>query len=407
MSEIKKMLREFGLLTKLYIILSLVVIFSGSNYISNYCMQILSIMVVISIFTTKIKDVKRSSFFIKKDKFIFILMVLINLFLVWQLQNSFSKNTSLVFIMRFIVYALLIAIIYKMEVFYTIIKLSKIYSIVVAFSILIETVITGEKSGGLIGDYQYVGIIMCIMSGIFIASIYCEKNKLDVIELIVIVTTLLTSGKRSLTIIVVIGYLAIFLISSRKDKIIRFLKINSILALSISLAYLFIPQVRLVFERFMYYSGDKTLNGRMFYWSSAIEIWQNNTFTGIGMGSFSKYFDIYYHRLGNLEAYDAHNIYIQMLAEIGTIGFLLFCSLFIIAFIKTFIMARDKYVRQNSRYQLIIYFSFYIQVWFIIYGFSGNALYGPSQLYIYILSIAMMISVKTRIYFNECFKTTI
>ena len=407
MSEIKKMLREFGLLTKLYIILSLVVIFSGSNYISNYCMQILGIMVVISIFTTKIKDVKRSSFFIKKDKFIFILMVLINLFLVWQLQNSFSKNTSLVFIMRFIVYALLIAIIYKMEVFYTIIKLSKIYSRVVAFSILIETVITGEKSGGLIGNYQYVGIIMCIMSGIFIASIYCEKNKLDVIGLIVIVTTLLTSGKRSLTIIVVIGYLAIFLISSRKDKIIRFLKINSILALSISLAYLFIPQVRLVFERFMYYSGDKTLNGRMFYWSSAIEIWQNNTFTGIGMGSFSKYFDIYYHRLGNLEAYDAHNIYIQMLAEIGTIGFLLFCSLFIIAFIKTFIMARDKYVRQNSRYQLIIYFSFYIQVWFIIYGFSGNALYGPSQLYIYILSIAMMISVKTRIYFNECFKTTI
>lgn len=400
MNEIKYLFKSFGFFTKLYILLSMIVIFSGSNNISDYCMQILSLMVIISIFTTKIKEVRRSSYFIKRDKILLYIMILINIFLIWQLNNTFSVSTNIVFILRFLVYALLITFIFKVEVFYTIIKLCKYYSIVVAMSIIVETILTGQKSGGFIGDYQYVGIIMCIMAGLFMASMYCEKNKFDMMGLVIIIITLLTSGKRSLTIISVIGYIALFIIASNKGKIIKFLKVGGIVTATTSIAYLIVPQVRLVFERFMYYTGDKTLNGRMYYWTSAIEIWEKNKFTGIGMGSFSKYFDQYYHRLGNLEAYDAHNIYLQMLAEIGTVGFLLFCSFFVIAFLKTLRMTFNKYVRDNSKYLLIVYFSLYIQIWFIIYGLSGNALYGPSQFYIYILGVSMMISVKTRIYFN-------
>ena len=166
-------------------------------------------------------------------------------------------------------------------------------------------------------------------------------------------------------------------------------------------AYFTVPAVRMLAERILLYSGDKTYNGRSYYWTAALSIFSNNKIHGIGMGCFSQYFDVYFHRLGNLEAYDAHNIYIQMLAELGIVGEALFVIFFVICLISTIKLFKKLRKIREKEYGYVLCYSVFLQIWFIVYGATGNPLYGAGQSFFYIASIAMMMSVKHELKIKE------
>ncbi len=380
--------------SKLYIILYTAVMFSGSTFLASFVMPLICVMILMLFCMSKVKGFQKNAFICKKISVIHVIMLAITAFMIYQLRFSFRSNTTLAFAERFIVYFMLLVIPSKMELNYRILKAVRWYSYPVALSILAEVLITGEKAGGLVGNYQFAGMMMSISFSVILIDYYFSRKRINLLGLGITFLALMTSGKRSFTLLSIGAYILASCFINYKKKTKMFLKLTSLLLVVVILAYLFIPSTRLVFNRFVDYRGDETYNGRTYYWVAAKQIYQNNKLTGIGMGCFSEYFDVYFHRLGNSEAYDAHNIYMQMIAELGIIGTGLFILLFISSLFLTFDLFRRKSIRQNKKCMYILCYSAYMQIWFIVYGLTGNPLYGAGQCFFYIGAIAMMLSVK-------------
>lgn len=115
-------------------------------------------------------------------------------------------------------------------------------------------------------------------------------------------------------------------------------------------------------------SGDIT-NGRAELNARMIQIFQDHMIFGIGPFCTLEYTGEY---LG-------HNIYLTTLSESGIIGFVALVVLLLLNFRDT--MQRFR-AGDDSVY---MYVSLYIQLFFIIYGFTGNPLYGTQFLATYIL----------------------
>lgn len=385
---------KFNIFELAYILLFVLAMFSGSTALSGYVMPMICAIVIILFLTSIIKGFPKNAIKYKGDYLLKSIMALIVLFLIYQLSFSYNKSVTAVFVERFFVYSLLFVFVPKMDLTFKVIKVIRWYSFFVAISIIITTLITGSHSGGLVGNYQFAGMMMSISFGVFLTDYYFEKNNMNLFGLALTFIALLTSGKRTFSLLALLAYLLIFLISKNKDKRKKFIYMTGSLIMIVFIAYFTIPSVRLVAERLIAYSGDTTYNGRSYFWTAAIDIYEENKAVGIGMGCFSHYFDAFYHRLGNMEAYDAHNIYIQMLAELGIVGELLFVSLFTTGLIKTFLLLKKESIRKNKKCMYILCYSLYIQLWFIIYGFTGNPLYGAGQCFFYISAVAMMLSLK-------------
>ena len=387
---------KVSILEAIYIVIFILAMFSGSTFLSNYVMYLLILLFILLFTFAKIQGVKKCAIKSKGDFWLKFLFILIIIYLIYQLSFTYDYNTTFAFVQRFIAYFLFLIYVPKMELSYRTLKGIRLYSFVVACSILLTTMISGSKSGGIVGSFQSAGMMMSICFGVFLIDYYYGKNNFNVIGLVLTFLALLTSGKRMFTFLAILSYLLIFWLTNDKSKRKRFIILTTIIISGIILSYFFIPSVRLVIERIYAYSGDDTFNGRSYFWTAAYDIFQKHKYFGIGMGCFSKFFGAFYYRLGNMEAYDAHNIYIQMSAELGIVGESLFIMLFLVSLLKTFKLIKNKNVRKTREKMYILSYSLYIQLWFIIYGFTGNPLYGAAQFFFYISGVAMMLSIKNQ-----------
>lgn len=388
--KINKIFTNLTFSEKTYNIIFLLIMYSGSTFLSKYVMELVCLLILIRIMQSGFFNIV---FFYKKIQLIHIFLVIFNIFLFFQLFVSFDKNITFVFFQRFLIFLIFLLYPLKNRINYQILNLIKRYSIFIAISILGSSIIYKTKMGGLVGDYQSAGMMMSISYGIFLIDFYLEKKNKgkNIAGLFLCLLALFTSGKRMFTLIVLFFYLLIFYLINKKGKIKKIILLSSLMILGSILSYILIPQVRTVVERIIFYSGDKTYNGRGYYWIAALEIFKNNKLYGIGMGCFSSYFNFKFHRLGNLEAYDAHNIYIQMLAEGGVIGETLLIILLFYPTYKTYFLLKKKLLNKNDL--RVCLFSFYILLWFILYGLTGNPLYGANQEFFYIVGVSMMLSV--------------
>ncbi len=393
-ANVRSIFKGIDTCSKLYIILYIAVMFSGSTFLESFVMPLICCMILMLFCMAQARGFQKNAFICKKISVIHVIMLALVAFMIYQLRFSFRPNTTLVFVERFAVYFMLLLIPTKLDLNYRIIKAMRWYSYPVALSILAEVLITGKKAGGLVGNYQFAGMMMSISFSVILIDYYFSRKKINILGLGLTFLALMTSGKRSFTLLAAAAYILVYCFTNDKKKTKKFLKLTSLLLVIVLLAYLLIPSARLVVQRFVEFKGDETYNGRTYYWEAATQIFQNNKLTGIGMGCFSAYFDVYFHRLGNSAAYDAHNIYMQMIAELGIIGTGLFVLLFLSALLLTLDLFRRKSIRQNKKYMYVLCYSAYMQIWFIVYGLSGNPLYGAGQCFFYIGAIAMMLSVR-------------
>src|SRR5699024_11652643 len=82
-----------------------------------------------------------------------------------------------------------------------------------------------------------------------------------------------------------------------------------------------------------------------------------------------------------------NNIYIQLLTELGIFGFVLFIILIIYTLYKTiYMLLKGNTLFQNDfKWKLLLKISLYYQVFFILYGLTGNLLTDHMYLLIYLL----------------------
>ena len=112
--------------------------------------------------------------------------------------------------------------------------------------------------------------------------------------------------------------------------------------------------------------------------------------TGHGWGSYKKTVD--YHGFNT----DAHNIYLQLYAEVGIIVlsiFVIAAVLVIISNIKTLKLLRH-YLPEDSKEVVLARLAFCFILFFYLYGLSGNGLYNIECLITLALGVSILKKVQ-------------
>lgn len=133
--------------------------------------------------------------------------------------------------------------------------------------------------------------------------------------------------------------------------------------------------------------GDIT-TGRTKIYANIMRYVFDNFFFGTGTGSAKKVLGI-----------GGHNIYLTILMENGIFTFIIFIAAIIVNLFHIIKISMRIGLANKYEYLPFLMFSLYIQMFFAIYGFSGNPLYDNYILYVYIFS--MLISMNTLYCFNK------
>lgn len=320
-------------------------------------------------------------------------------FLFWQRSIAFTPIIVQVYSFRYLIYAGLLLFLVRPEVSYCAVKASKIYALICALSILIEVAVTGSRSGGLLASYQSAGMMMSVGCILWLIDYYREGGLCNIAGALFCVFALATSGKRMFSIIAIGAFVVLFYFSRRKTgqrATVAFIGGLIGLGASLLLLYMFVPAVQELINRFvlMEEGSFTATSGRNLLWDAAWDIFLAHPYTGIGFGCFEDYYQAFYS--GNRgSAYLTHNIYYGLLAETGLVGFALFVAMFLWGLVFTWKVWRktDKSGSRGPAGYLAIY-SLAMQLWFVIYGFTGNGIYDANEMFFYISAVGIALSLK-------------
>ena len=132
--------------------------------------------------------------------------------------------------------------------------------------------------------------------------------------------------------------------------------------------------------------------GRLEYWQGTINLIQNNLWFGTGTGTFIYTFPGYQTEYSaNIVVNHAHNDYLELLAEMGIIGFTVFIAVVILFFYSTI----PKLIRiKDQTAQIIGFCSLSACVSFIIHSFFEFNFHISSNIILFIVCTAITLSIS-------------
>lgn len=391
---------SFGLIAQIYIVLYVLVMYCGSSFLLELASGGMTIALgLLFVLATKRGKV-RYAYLNRNFPTLWIIMGLFTLFLVWQLLSggTYNKFATRAYVNRYIVYTLLLVFIPTPDITAATIRMEKRYAVLCGISIIIMTMITGSKAGGLLGNYQAAGMLMSLSCFIFMADYFTEENNtLSLICYMISLLCVLISGKRTFSVLSVACFVVVYLFMRKKirGKQGRLLKIIIVISVLSVVSYVMIPQVQDLVERLMFSSNSADYSsGRDILWRWAREVFSKHYIDGIGFGSFPAYTKLYYWWDTHAGLFHPHNIYYGLLADTGVIGTTLYVSFMVIGFYQSVkCLNRVRNSDETALYKNMLY-SIVVQIWFILYGFSGNGIYDTNEAFLYITAISIMISTK-------------
>lgn len=244
------------------------------------------------------------------------------------------------------------------------------------------------QTAGLTQHYTHNSLFICL-SAIIWFSFCLSTNKLRYYLLTIIsILGLIFTTKRGPLIAISLSLLITLYLCSKgslSKKIIRFFPPAVVLLISFLVVYIIRPSL---FSRFE--NKDNILSNRQYLWSYAWEFFKENPLIGKGWGYYSHNFSF---SLSGVEVsnLNAHNTYLQLLAETGVLGATIFLSLFVFGLSKIHSILTTL-VNKGMELKTEIVFSFAYQVFFLIHAITENALYDRITFLPYILALAFCLN---------------
>ena len=208
---------------------------------------------------------------------------------------------------------------------------------------------------------------------------------------------LLATGKRSILIWAVAAlYITYnFLITGKKNR-------QLILAISLLLAiliFLYVLPMAFdeipIFQRFAslvldFDDGEApgSVALRLRHYQDAWNLFLENPLFGVGWRQFIVLTSGFYPR-----GYSVHNVYLQLLSEMGTFGFIIIMLPIIYGYIRTYQVLKSLLVRRhklNPLWKAGMTFSFYFQTFFLLYCLTENPFYNIIYMLLYFLAVSLL-----------------
>ena len=215
-----------------------------------------------------------------------------------------------------------------------------------------------------------------------------EHKIANITFLVISIIALFITGKRGLLIFSVISIALIYIYIAFKDEK-NILKYIVMILIVVSIGYIAvinIPQTQVIIDKIQVLNENKdALNGRDKLWKESIEVFINNPLMGIGIGAIKEVIGEY-----------SHNSYIQILAETGIVGAIIYVLAILTSVFITIRKASLILKKENLEQKMSIAMSLFLQGVFIMYSFTGNPLYGQYFLVPYMIAIAMSNSINIK-----------
>lgn len=265
-----------------------------------------------------------------------------------------------------------------------------------------KSLIYWAKSGynaGLTAHYSTNAIYLSIASIYFFTKWINSKEKKDTIMFILSFIGLILTAKRAHLLIVVVSCFAVWFMSARKDELKKKMKyavVASICAIiCLIILSMVMPSILNVVNRFKEgIINGSLLNGREKFYNTVISLWTDKPIFGNGWGYFSEYYQYNIFDLKdpayNLSYLDCHNVYLQVLAECGIVGFVIIFGIVFWIFDKT--VQLINYHKKSKTLLPQLLFSAGFQLFFIIYCLCGNPLYDAQCYVVYFISIGIALT---------------
>ncbi len=253
---------------------------------------------------------------------------------------------------------------------------------------------------GLTGHYSTNGIYLAFGLGALVSLYFSNSiksknngNKIIIILIAITIGALLLIGKRAHLVFSIAACFVIYWMSNTKNKNSRLIKLLGIIIIA-SVVFVIavnqIPALSNTFDRFSATaeSGDFMMSRGTFYAVTWAQFLKNPLF-GCGWRTMM---DILEH--------DVHNVYLQLLAETGIVGFVCFAGLItygVIIAVKVFRWAVKNSPQLSRDDFAMLIFSVYYFIFFTLYGMTGNPLYDEQPFYVFMVSYGAVLYYHRKI----------
>lgn len=269
--------------------------------------------------------------------------------------------------------------------------------------------VIGPKAG-LTSHYSYsgqfaaIGLLMAYAAFRFVErrSISKVKSVALVVVMIVMFVALLLTTKRMPLVLCVLIILFVEYKMAPKGKVEQVLKIITTVLVVIFVTMVFsqyVPALTEVFSRLAdglaSTNPEESTTGRTYLWDWAIDQWLASPIFGSGWGTF-RYTWLQY----GIVSIAAHNVFLQLLAEVGIVGLIVFLIPSIsvaIQLLRLFLKRTDKANNSGTSNSVYIAFAAMFQLYFFAYCFIGAPLYDFESFPVYfVLSCGIWYAYSTK-----------
>ncbi len=248
---------------------------------------------------------------------------------------------------------------------------------------------------GLTSHYSTNGMYLAwgLISAYFLSKLERGSRKWILVSAFILLALLATTKRAHLLFGVTSCFAIFFLFNRGKGKLTKWFKFALILLFAVLLLYVFslyVPALAAVLERL---EGAELDDGRSSYYAICLEMWESSPFFGNGWKSFTKTLyqsgvsDLARLYLQNNLNQNAHNVYLQLLAEEGLVGIILFLIAAISGLVISAKTALAKNIenREYDSASKLAVLSVAVQIFFLLYCLTGNPLYDATTFTIYLL----------------------
>lgn len=244
---------------------------------------------------------------------------------------------------------------------------------------LLEIGLTGGWFFTLTDQLTLSGVYMAIAviaSFCIVLSKYIQHKKFPIWVIAFLVMSfagLALTGKRAHFVFAILSLIIIYLVSyagnDRRAVIIRVF-VGALIAFVCYFIFIRISAFQAIILRLELFGslGDTSTNIRQGYWETALSMFRENPLFGIGWRQFR-------YLASSVNGNDVHNVYLQLLAETGIIGFTLYITFFVIHYVRTVKIINRRTDEISVQTYLPVLFSLGYQTFFLLYCFTGNPLY--------------------------------